>query len=220
MGKYSGKERSELFEKALQGKNVPVLTLDSKWYRLLSRAGVEDVTELENRLNTLLKRQGKINTETKDIKKIKKRLMEEVVTLADEARTGDESAGKKLEDNKRLIAECNDQLAQYDDEILDLPGQIDEVNRELMIVTMEHCYEIMQENTDEIKELEEWIKNVRIELKKNLIRKQEKETKNHEIYSYMHDVFGAQVMSLFDLRYDPEEQHPHARTEDAPAGSE
>ena len=28
------------------------------------------------------------------------------------------------------------------------------------------------------------------------------------MYSYMNDLFGADVMDMFDLEYDPGEQHP------------
>ena len=66
----------------------------------------------------------------------------------------------------------------------------------------------MQTNTQEIDRLDEWIKEIRIELKKKLIHKQECEQKNHEIYSYMHDIFGAEVINLFDMTYNPEEKHP------------
>ena len=204
----SGKDKSEQFEVSLRGKKVPVLTLDPKWYRLLDRVGNEDVKALEEKLNALLKRQGKVNTETREIKKIKKRLMEEIVGYADEAAAGSAEADQKLAESKRLLEEANERLARYDDEILDLPQQIEEANRGLMRITMEHCYDTMQENTDEIEELDDWIRNMRIQLKKNLIRKQEMEAKNHEIYAFMHDVFGPDVMELFDLRYNPEEQHP------------
>lgn len=214
MGDHSGKEKRDDFKNSLVGKNVPVLTLDNKWYRLLDRVGNEDVKELEDQLNDLLKRQGKMNTETKDIKRIKKNLMDEMVVLADEFRkTGDPETGKKLEEKKRLVAECNDKLEQYSDELMEVPRKIDQVNRELMLVTMEHCYETMQENTDDIEELTRWVDNVRVELKKNLIRKQELEAKNHQIYAYMHDLFGAEVVNLFDMRYNPEEQHPVTRNE-------
>ena len=43
---------------------------------------------------------------------------------------------------------------------------------------------------------------MRIELKKNIVRKQEKEIKNHELYSYMHDVFGADVVEIFDIKQE------------------
>jgi hypothetical protein len=214
MGDYSGKEKREDFKNSLVGKNVPVLTLDNKWYRLLDRVGNEDVKQLEDELNALLKRQGKMNTETKDIKRIKKSLMDEMVILADEFRnTGDQETGKKLEEKKRLVNECNEKLEQYSEELLDVPMEIERVNRELMLVTMEHCYETMQENTDHINEISDWVDNIRVELKKNLVRKQELEAKNHQIYAYMHDLFGAEVVNLFDMRYNPEEQHPVSRSE-------
>ena len=66
----------------------------------------------------------------------------------------------------------------------------------------------MQENTENIENIAKWVAEIRVELKKRLIKKQELEQKNHEIYSYMHDVFGAEVVNLFDMKYNPEEQHP------------
>ena len=71
-----------------------------------------------------------------------------------------------------------------------------------MIRTMEMCYEVLQVNTKEIEEIGAWINEVRVELKKNIVRKQEKEIKNHELYSYMHDVFGADVVEIFDIKQD------------------
>ena len=209
----SGHDKKEQFELSLKGKDVPALTLDQKWYHLLGKVGDENIRGLEKKLNELLKRQGKINTETRDIKKVKRRLMDEIVSLMDEQQGGSDDAESKISENKRLLKECNDKLDSYEDEMIELPRMIDGVNKELLCITMEHCYETMQENTDDIEALEDWIRNIRIELKKNLIRKQEKEAKNHEIYKYMHDIFGADVVDLFDMRYNPEEKHPRTAEE-------
>lgn len=209
----SGQDKKEQFELSLKGKDVPALTLDQKWYHLLGKVGDENIRGLEKKLNDLLKRQGKLNTETREIKKVKRRLMDEIVSLMDEQQGGSDDAETKIAENKRLLKECNDKLDSYDDEMIELPRMIDSVNKELLCITMEHCYETMQENTDDIEELEDWIRNIRIELKKNLIRKQEKEAKNHEIYKYMHDIFGADVVDLFDMRYNPEEKHPRTAEE-------
>ena len=38
-----------------------------------------------------------------------------------------------------------------------------------------------------------------------MVRKQEKEMMNHQLYSYMHDIFGADVIEIFDMKYDPVE---------------
>lgn len=206
---FNKESKEEAFREALKGKKIPVLTLDRKWYRLFDRLGKDGVKEYEDALNELLRKQGKLNSDMKDIRSLKKKLMNEIVSMADEAtQTSDEKINKKLEKHKALVEECNEKLEAIQDEEFDLPKAIDKVNFDLMVSTMEECYELMQENTAQIEEIEDWVKNIRIELKKKLIEKQAMEQKNHDIYKYMHDIFGAEVINLFDLTYNPEEKHP------------
>ena len=70
---------------------------------------------------------------------------------------------------------------------------------------MECCYSQIQNNTKEINEISEWITTIRKELKKKVIRKQEGEMRNQALYSYMHTIFGADVIEIFDLKYHPSE---------------
>lgn len=199
-------DRQESFRQALQGKRVPILTLDNKWYKLLTEEARGELADLEEELNRLLKRQGKLNNDVKNIKRLKKKLMEEIVSLVDEAdQDGNEEASQKMEQNKKLVEDCNERLDSCQDELLELPRQIEQANFQLMLATMEHCYTAMQDNAERIQEIAEWVTEVRIELKKRLIRKQEMEQRNNAIYSYMHDVFGAEVIEIFDMKYNPEE---------------
>ncbi|MBP5385130.1 MAG: hypothetical protein J6Y57_09200 [Lachnospiraceae bacterium] len=198
-------EREEIYKNALVGKKIPVLILDPKWHKLFSKTGTTDeIKALEKQLQELLKRQGKLNNENKDLKRIKNNLMDEIVVNMDgiESRT-DEQTGKKLEENKRLINEVNDKLEKNEDELMELPREIDRVNKELMIVTMDLCYEKLKVNTEEIEEIAAWIREVRVSLKKNILKKQNKEVNNAELYAYMHDIFGHDVMELFDMKYEP-----------------
>lgn len=39
---------------------------------------------------------------------------------------------------------------------------------------------------------------MRVELKKKVLIKQDKELKNTEIYSYMHDLLGPDMIEIFD----------------------
>lgn len=193
----------EVFKPALSGRKIPVLTLDNKWHQLFTKAEPDrELKRLENELNTLLKKQGKANTEIKALKKLKNRLMGEIVHLADEATGGkDKNAEKKLEENTKLINECNEKTQEYEDQLMELPREIDRVNKELMIKTMEICYDTLKRNKEEIDETSKWISSVRVELKKRLIRKQEQEQMNQDIYTYMHNVFGPDVIDMFDLEY-------------------
>lgn len=202
MERNDGKYKKITFEDALQGKNIPVLTLDHKWYRLLDEFGKRDVQNLSDQLNDLLKRQGKLNTETKEIRKLKKKLMGEIVPMVNEMEeTGDRKLEKKIDQTRRLIEDCNEKMEAYQDEMKELPLEIDKVNRQLMVMTMENCYKTMQSNNKGIKEIDDWVTEIRIELKKRLVEKQEMEQKNQQIYSYMHDVFGAEVLNLFDMNF-------------------
>ena len=73
----------EKFRAALSDKHIPVLILDNKWHKLFKRSGTTPQIEaLEKELTALLKRQGKLNSEIKGIKKLKGELMQgEVITL-------------------------------------------------------------------------------------------------------------------------------------------
>lgn len=198
--------KKEGFARALEGKKIPILTLDNKWYQLLDSESRTRVHELEEQLNALLKRQGKLNNEVKEIKKLKKRLMDEIVSMMGGAEEGeDEESAQKTEQDRRLVEECNEKLENCQDELLDLPREIERSNFNLMLATMECCYEIMSENETDIQEMARWVAEIRVELKKRLVRKQEMERQNFAIYSYMHDVFGAEVVDIFDMHYDPEE---------------
>ena len=199
-------EKEDAFNKALSGKKIPILTLDNKWHKLFNP---EDMTSqmksLEKKLNDLIKRQGKLNTESKDIQKIKKKLMDEILVIADDLQQEPDSKklSKDREDHRRLVKECNDKMTEYEEELYLLPKEIDRANRNLMMESMEICYQKIRANDREINALDEWIKKTRRELKKKLIRKQEKEAQNNELYSYMHDIFGADVLELFDMKYRP-----------------
>ena len=195
--------KDEIYSPALKEKKIPILTLDNKWHRLFTQTNPnKTILRLEEELNDLLKKQGKATTESKDIKRLKKKLMQEIVENAEGTAEGNnQKALKKMEDNKRLINECNERLTMYEDQLIELPGEIDRVNRELMLQTMDICYDTLKTNETEIEETAKWVAAIRVELKKRLIRKQEMEQMNQDLYSYMHDIFGAEVIEIFDMKY-------------------
>ena len=200
-------KKDDVFKNALEGKKIPVLILDNKWHKLFNHVdSTHEINELEERMNELIKRQGKVNTESKDIKKLKKTLMNEVMVIADNLMKSPNSKrlNKEMDVHKRLIEECNEKLNDYEEEMLELPREIDRTNKKLMLATMETCYKKLQENTKELSIINEWISNIRRELKKKMVRKQEKEAQNNELYSYMHDIFGADVIEIFDMKYNPD----------------
>lgn len=204
------------FKEALKGKKIPVLVLEQKWHRLFAVHGKnEEVRTYERELNELLARQGGVNTEIKELKKLKATLMQNIVRNMENSSDSDADvlSVKKQEENSRLIAEVNEKLALLEDEALDIPNLIKEKNSELMLATMDYCYETLRINQSSITEISEWIDQIRVELKKNIIQKQNCEINNKEMYAYMHDIFGAQVIDIFDIAYEEEEETAEEKNE-------
>ena len=196
--------KEEEYKAALSGRKIPVLTLDNKWHKLFTQTGsTKQIEALTEQLNELIREQGRVNNEIKDIKKLKKKLMDNIVASMKDAERFPETE-RKMEESKRLIEECNEKLEEYRDASLTLPGEIDRINYQLMLATMEVCYDKLKQNTKDINEISDWVVQTRIELKKKLLKKQEAEITNHNLYSYMHDIFGAEVIEIFDMEYQPE----------------
>lgn len=188
------------FKVALENKKIPILVLDNKWHQLFpENYKSESIRLIEKELNNHMKQQGKLTNEIKDLKKIKSNLMQEIVEHMD---IEEDNMGQ----NQRLILEINEKIEKYEDELKDLPKFIKESNEKLMIESMDACYKELHKNQEAIQEIGKWIKQVRIELKKNIIRKQTKELKNAEIYSYMHDILGPEIVDIFDLKHKENEE--------------
>ena len=186
------------FKSALIGKTVPLLILDQKWHRLFAVHGkTDEIKTLESKLHDLLTEQSKLNTRLKELKRLKGKLLDEIVQNMEEH-------DKKLEENKRLVDEVNEKMDECEEKLVDIPYQLRKINDELMLLSMDYFYEKIRVNQEESIEIDEWINQVRVDLKKNIIRKQNCDINNREIYAYLHDIFGAEVINIFDIKYEEE----------------
>lgn len=207
---------SEYFKKALSGKKVPILVLDQKWHRLFAVHGKpEEVKDTEEELDSLLARQGKLNQDLKDLKKVKSNLMGGIVANMEgkDEEKGDSHLEKKIEENKRLLDDVTEKMEACEDELLELPKLIKESNERLMLSSMEFCYEKLRSNAEKVAEIDAWIKQVRIDLKKNIIRKQNREINSKEMYAYMHDILGPQIIDVFDLQQEEHADEENSKDE-------
>lgn len=203
MGVMNMEQGDEVFREALIGKKIPVLTLDNQWHRLFTQTEPnEEIQRLEDNLNEILKRQGKLNTEIKSLSAFKKKLMKEIVSIME---LPDSSAKeKKMSENKRMIEESNQKMEDYNDELMEIPKQIDEANFALMLASMRVCYSRLRQNVEEIEEINQWVSDFKVQLKRKIILKQQKEIWNDEMYNYMHSIFGPDIIDMFDMKYNPQ----------------
>lgn len=204
------------FLKALKDKKIPILVLDQKWHRLFAIHGKTDaIKTIEEELNAHLMRQGELNTRLKELKRLKNQLMDNIVANMKDVKAEDKEQlrQKKLDKDKSLIDDINEQMEACEDELLELPKKIQETNRRLMLESMDYCYAKLRVNQKESEEIEAWINQIRVELKKNIIRKQNRDINNREIYAYMHDIFGPDILDLFDIKNETDTPETEEETE-------
>ncbi len=80
----------EIYKRALAKTKIPLLVLDNNWHKLFTQTDeTPEIRKLEKKLNELLKEQGKSNTEQKKLKACKRKLMDEIIQLADRYGGGD-----------------------------------------------------------------------------------------------------------------------------------
>ena len=178
--------------------DIPILTLDERWYHLITdKLKTDEIRYWEKRLNELLKKQGQVNNDIKEVQKIKTQLIQDVVdNMQDE--DNDPKKAKVMEQNQRLIQEAKDKINSLEDEALDIPRDIVDANRNLLIETVKVCYNKINSNKEDLEVLDKWINATRVKLKKNILIKQDKEEANNRMYSSMHDILGVDVMKELD----------------------
>lgn len=196
----SKKEEENQYDKFIDMKKIPILPLDNRWHQLFpDEAKPARIKKLEKEVMELVKREGGVNHEMKNLTKLKKKLMKEIVENMEETTSEQEKLRqKKLIASQKLIGDINDKFKVLEDEKYELPYRVMKANKELLLESIEVCYDRLETNQSHIEALTEWIEKTRVQLKKNVIIKQEKQDTNNQIYSYMHDMLGPEFMEIFD----------------------
>ena len=180
----------------LRGKKVPILVLDQRWHKLFP-GGVKPahIAAIEENLNALLKEQGKLVNEIKDLKKAKKKLMDAIVS-------GMSSSGndKKKDKQQKLLLETKERIEAQSDRLMELPYEIKKTNEDLLINGVAYCYEELKIRAQSLEDLKGEIDSRREELKEKVAYRVELEESVDAIYSLMHALLGREVMNLFDKK--------------------
>lgn len=201
-----GKREKVDYSKIIKHKNkeLPILTLDARWHELFPDGlKTSRIKELEKKVNQLLKKQGKMVNDIKDMKKVKKNLMSDIVANMD---IKDDLQGKrkerKLERNKKFILEINQRIDKASDMLSELPYKIREANEELILETIKCVYERIISNQEKMLEISEWIDTTREELKYKILSRYDMKTSNISMYTYIHDIIDTETINFLDTFYN------------------
>ena len=118
--------------------------------------------------------------------------MQEIVENKDSPE--DSRADKKVKKSKELIDDINDKLILLEDEELDIPDNMAEINAQLMLESMDEILDSYEENEEDIEVLESWIYETRIELKKRVLLLQKKKEENALMEKYLYDMVDSEIV--------------------------
>lgn len=188
------------FRKVFEGRRIPLVNFDERWLTIFPKEKMTNhMNELSAKVNDLLKKQGKAVEEIKGYKRYKEQLMQEIMENmdADDTFFGRLKA-RKLEKNQKLILELNAQLQKSEDELADLPAEIRQVNEELLIETTRECFHQLIKTDNQVNLLKDTIKEYEDRLHELKEEVKEVEKTNRDIYLYMHDMLGPDLMKKID----------------------
>lgn len=187
----------------IKGVKIPILTIDERWNTLFADLIKRpDIKKKVKALNELLKEQGGMVNRVKEMKVLKKRLTTNIIDNMGEIE--DEDANnlreKKQDANQKLIRDINGKLDESSKRLLELPYEIMDSNRELLLESMIYGYSIINDNEDKSQELADDIKRLSIELDEKIKQKEIIDKQTNAVYSYMHDMIGGDILERLDAK--------------------
>lgn len=196
------KIKDDRYKQFLKDKTIPLLTLDNKWHRLFpEEIKTSAIKKAEKELNSLIQKQGQLSNDIKDYKKLKANLMQEIMDNMEAATSNDTELIKKQNKNQKYILDINQKLEIYKKQLADIPDEIKDANENLMLLCMDFLYTNLKNNDAKITELTEYIQDNRVKLTNAMIEREELQEYNAASYGYMHDLFGPEITTVFDIKY-------------------
>lgn len=123
------------FEAALKGKRCLYWFRPEVAQTFAIHGKTDEISATEKELDELLKLQGKYNNELKNLKKLKSKIMSNIV-----ANMGDDGDEKRDKD-KQLIDEINEKADNIEGELIEIQKNIKAVNDRLMLLSMDYFSE-------------------------------------------------------------------------------
>ncbi len=195
---FSFMKKNESKKPALR-KTIPALVLNKNWHDLFPGKKTSKIQSAEKKLEGLLKKYSQVKQDLKEYENLKKQLMDGILADMDSiSEESKEKLDKKMETNTNLIYDLNARMENAEEDLLDIPKQIDECNRELILYTAEVFYPKLIENTVEHQQLTEEVGELKRTLRQKLERKLELEEENDNVYQRLHQILGAELLNELD----------------------
>lgn len=199
--------KPQLDKKILRKNDISLLMLDERWNNLFKNTvKTPEVITCEERIKELLKEQSRLISESKEIGVRKKNCMDKIISLTTEAfDNNNEDAKKEMQLCEKEINRINERTAKINEELESIPDQIKEANIELLEQAVKLIYFKIRVNQKRVNELEKIIEDTKEKLKEYIDEKESLAQDDTDIYSYFHDLLGAEELERLDKEFFGEE---------------
>ncbi len=196
--------RNKKFDtKTLRKNDISLLILDERWNMLFSNTQKTPAIERsEERLKELLKQEARLTAEKREIAASKKRHMDNIIKLtADVFEKNDADAKKQMQASEHEIKRINDRAVQIEELLDAMPDRLKQANLELLEQTVNIVYYKIRASKKRVEELEKLIEETRNRLKGYIDEKESLSQDDTDIYSYFHDLLGADELEKLDKEF-------------------
>lgn len=200
---FKAKNQKKFDKGVLRKNNISLLILDERFNSLFENAEkTQDIIRLEEKLRDLLKQEARLNTESKDIAARKKLCMDKIMQLTTEAfDKNNEAAKDEMKVCEKEIRRINERLGKIEEELDYIPDIIKETNLDLLEHTVNLVYFKIRSGQKRKDELERLIEETRAKLKEYIDEKEQLSQDGTDIYSYFHDLLGAEELEKLDNEF-------------------
>ncbi len=197
------KRRLNFDRKTLRRNDISLLILDERWNNLFQSAEKTPAIERsEENLRELLKEESRLTAEKKEIAALKKRHMDKIIKLTPKVfEENDSNAKKEMHSSEREINKINKRVIRIDEELDTIPDRLREANVDLLELTVGVVYFKIRSARKRVEELEKLIEETRDKLKAYIDEKESLSQDDTDIYSYFHDLLGAQELQKLDEQF-------------------
>ncbi len=190
-------------KRTLRKNDISLLILDERWNNLFQSAEKTPAIERsEENLRGLLKEESRLIAEKKEAAALKKRNMDKIIQLTSKVfEENDINAKKEMQSCEQEIKKINDRVIKIDELIEEMPDRLKQANLDLLELTVSVVYFKMRSARKRVEELEKLIADTRDKLKAYIDEKESLSQDDSDIYSYFHDLLGAQELQRLDEQF-------------------
>ncbi len=166
------KPKVEFDPSILRQNNITRLSIDERWTKLFVTIKMnQELESAEKEMSVLIKKEAMLKNEQENLEPKKRKCMNEIISLTQEAFENDNHAAKdKLKDCKKEIEKINGRMNAVLEEIEKLEEQMKTANLKLLEGSAAYIFSTLKNNSDRALDIKNEL--VMLEQKENALREE------------------------------------------------